>query len=134
MISVDPGVKGCGWALWGGATLIDCGYGEVPRHDSTGLVIELPQVYYGAKQKGDANDLVSLAFAAGKIASRFVCYTTVKPRDWKGTVKKEVMLKRILSKLTDGELTILKGLGLPKSLEHNVVDAVGIGLHSLGRL
>jgi hypothetical protein len=44
------------------------------------------------------------------------------------------MLKRILSKLTDHELSLLKGLGLPPSKEHNVIDAVGIGLWKVGRL
>lgn len=135
MITIDPGVNGCGWAWWGAAYLIQAGYGQPPSAKETreDLLIELPQIYSAMKSKGNPNNLIKLAFHAGMVVNGRP-YETVSPRQWKGTIKKEVMLKRILSKLTDTELSLLKGLGLPKSLEHNVVDACGIGLWKLGRL
>lgn len=133
--SIDPGTRGHGWAGWEGELLFSCGFGNVgPFVSRPSLVIEIPQVYYGSKQKGDANDLVKLAFEAGKVSAEFAGVKTVRPREWKGTVKKEIMLRRIVSRLNDNELYLLKDLGLPSHKEHNVVDAVGIGLWRLGRL
>ena len=157
MISIDPGVNGHAWALWdyydswyegggwydGGVyhdissdepVLIKVGLGELPPDDDIHeIVIELPQVYAGSKSKGNPNDLIKLAYEAGRVVGSAAA-KVIKPREWKGTIKKEVMLKRILSKLDDRELRLLKGLGLPPSKEHNVVDAIGIGLWALGRL
>ena len=132
MISIDPGVNGCGWAEWSSYELYKVGFGVPPNWNDT-LIIELPQVYMGSKSKGSPNDLIKVAFAAGQTVMGRV-YETVSPRQWKGTIKKEAMLKRILSRLDDRELSLLKGLGLPKTVEHNVIDAVGIGLWKLGRL
>lgn len=132
LLTVDPGVNACGWAVWINGTLDEVGYGDPPAGDS--LVIEVPQIYRGVKSRGDPNDLIWVAFEAGRVAGRCRDVEAVLPRRWKGTIRKEVMVRRILSKLTDAELQKLKGLGLPPSKEHNVCDAVGIGLWKLGRL
>lgn len=136
-VSIDPGVNASGIATWRGNQLIAARYYK-PSGQWVGysLVIEKPQIYQGRKQKGDPNDLIDLAIEVGVLSTLFSdgTVTLVKPREWKGQVPKEVMLKRILSKLTADELQLIKGLGLSKSQSHNVVDAVGIGLWALGRL
>lgn len=137
MITIDPGVHGSGFAIWSGSKLVNVLY-EKPNpmegRFMEPITIEVPQIYPGSKSKGNPNDLIRLAFEAGRIAGMAPACVTVLPRQWKGTIKKEVMLRRILSKLTDEELAMLKALKLPKSKEKEVVDAVGIGLWKLGRL
>lgn len=138
MITVDPGVHGSGLAFWGGDGALELLTYEVPNpHESRymdHMIIECPQIYMGHKMKGNPNDLIKLAFEAGRIASLANTYEIIKPRDWKGTIKKEVMLRRILSKLKDTELAYLKSLRLPPSKEKECIDALGIGLWRLGRL
>ena len=51
----------------------------------------------------------------------------VKPAEWKGQVPKKIMNERVLSKLSAQERAIVKD-------NHNAIDAVGLGLHVLGRL
>jgi hypothetical protein len=135
VITIDPGVHGSGLAFWSASGELETvSYGNDFGPLGDGVVVELPQVYPGSKSKGDPNDLIRLAFVAGRWVGAGVGVETVKPRQWKGTIKKEVMLRRILSKLTDEELAMLKALKLPKSKEKEVIDAVGIGLWKLGRL
>lgn len=138
MITVDPGVNGSGIASWNSEGKLECVSYTTPRLGdgffTDHLIVEVPQIYAGHKARGNPNDLVAVAFEAGRIAGLANTYEKVSPRQWKGTIKKEVMLRRILSKLADEELAIIKGLGLPPSKEHNVIDSVGIGLWKLGRL
>jgi hypothetical protein len=134
MITIDPGVHGSGFAFWDNNQLYDVRYGTLAGAPVDHMVvIEMPQVYPGSKMRGNPNDLIRLAFAAGRLVGDAPC-ETVLPRQWKGTIKKEVMLRRILSKLTDEELAMLKSLKLPKSKEKECIDAIGIGLWKLGRL
>lgn len=135
IFSVDPGVKGHGWACWKDGVLVDCGWGFPPLigYDAPHIVIEVPQVYQGRAQKGDPNDLIDLAFEAGKLVDGFE-YTKIRPRAWKGTVPKPVMLQRILAKLSDAELALLRSVGVKKSVEKDVLDGIGIGLHYFKRL
>lgn len=137
MVSVDPGAtKGHGWGFWRDGGLVQCGFTHrVPNYGgSAHLVIEQMQTYGGRAGKGDANDLIAVAFAAGVVAADFCTYEQVPARVWKGSVPKQIMLKRILSKLSDTELAAVRGLGLNKKAEENVIDAIGIGLFKLGRL
>lgn len=98
------------------------------------LIVESQQIY--RHSKGDPNDLLPLAFQAGAVMHAVCAAEKLSPlpRAWKGTVKKEIMTARILSKLSPAERTVIDTVKCPKSLLHNVVDAAGIGLWHLGRL
>lgn len=143
MISIDPGVKGCGVAVWRHGTLIGAAYEtdsdprmlahKVPTNDDTDgdLVIEMPQVYARSKSKGDPNDLIKLAVMVGRILqSNQGLQWVYLPRQWKGQVPKDILTERTKRALTNLELDRVY---LPKapSLHHNVWDAIGIGLHHL---
>jgi hypothetical protein len=97
------------------------------------LVIEVPRVYPAAQQKGDQNDLISVALVAGAVAGRFRLVKTYYPRDWKGTIDAdrliEEWIKPRLSKIEWGAVT----LPTANSLAHNVFDAIGIGLKFVDR-
>jgi hypothetical protein len=109
------------------------------------IAFEWPQVYAREKSKGDPNQLipmagVDLALATGftiaaamrKSRLRVLCY---KPADWigqlpkatRGSAKSSPRAQRILSRLDAAEVAALPD-------QHDAIDAVGIGLHALGRL
>lgn len=101
------------------------------------LVVEIPQVYQGSKQKGDPNDLIQLAACAGYTVGRLSRELPLEPRgvrpsEWKGQVPKEAHHDRVKGRLGPGELL---NVALPSaaSLHHNVWDAVALGLWALGR-
>lgn len=82
------------------------------------------------QSKGDPNDLLRVAEVSGALAWDFTNVYWYEARKWKGQVPKAVMGKRILKCLTEEELKVLG----PLAKNHNVLDAVGIGLYHLGRL
>lgn len=110
------------------------------EHDPMALrpfraVLEYPQVYTASKSKGDNNDLLPLAAVDGAIVALLGAPATrVLPREWKGTITKEAVEHRVISRLGPEEILVASAAFRDaKSLAHNVVDAVGIGLHALGR-
>lgn len=101
------------------------------------IVIELPRIIRGpgGQTEGkDPNDLIKLAFGAGRLVERFphIQLRTVSPSDWKGGVPKRVHNLRVAACLTEDELALIPKLS--PTLVHNVIDAIGIGLEHLGRM
>lgn len=98
------------------------------------LVVELPQVYVQARQKGDPNDLIQLAAVVGGLCEAFrrVPQRVYLPAEWKGQVPKEIIHARVKARLSNEELGRI--ICRKKALMHNVLDAVGIGTEFLGRL
>ena len=100
------------------------------------LVIEIPQIYTRAKSKGDPDDLLRLAILVGEIEAVFtgVQKIEVRPRGWKGTIKKArriqeyIIHKRNAAFLGPAGRYASSIQSVPKSLAHNVADAVGIGI------
>lgn len=108
----------------------------------TEYVAERPRIYPLSKQvkngrRTDPNDLpplmgVSVAIGAGLMlracGEKFMAQSYL-PREWKGTLDKRTMNARAWSRLTPAEqdrVTMKK--------DHNVLDALGIGLKYLRRL
>lgn len=143
MIAIDPGVHMCGEAgFYPDGALAFARLTPVVQVCrgliKTALVhIEFPRIYLASKQKGDQNDLMQLARTIGNLEERArAAGATVKliyPRDWKGTIDPDAMIERIKSRLTPAEHVNVT-LPTAASLQHNVYDAIGIGLHALGRL
>jgi len=158
IISVDPGVKATGIAVFDDGELAfaflargaDWFATAKNAHDKLcerlpldlveqSLYIgEVPQVYQARHLKGDPNDLidVTLVFAA-LVGCKGLAPVLYRPREWKGQVPKRVSNDRIWSKLSDDERQRVE---LPPgrkktagALSHNVIDAIGIGLHYLRR-
>ncbi len=147
LMAVDPGVKSMGVAcfsrdnklLWVELERADSLYemlGNVSGYvyKNVHTVVERPQVYRHGP--GDPNDLISLALVAGAwggSADRTGLIEFVLPRQWKGNVPKDIHQPKILASLDPDERQLVEGIR-PKSLRHNVIDAVGIGLWKLGRI
>jgi hypothetical protein len=95
------------------------------------VVIECPQVYMGAKNKGDPNDLIDVAVTVGALIAVYGAFSwdlhIVKPATWKGQTPKAVTKNRLQKQLStaEGEIAMWSN--------HNVVDAIGIGCWKLGR-
>jgi hypothetical protein len=154
VIALDPGVKAAGVAVFidgeldfawlaQGKSWQDTAYDAFqglyrskcrdPHQYTTKVVIERPQVYQQRKLKGDPNDLVSVALMAGAFCGYAGSsalrpeIVSVFPRYWKGQVDPDVMIERIKGKLSKEETGRVE-LPRKKNLQHNVWDAVGIGL------
>lgn len=101
------------------------------------IVIEKPMVYDTARQKGDQQDLIGLAIMVGALTSALAPYAQgilhVTPSQWKGQTPKEVTKKRAIKTLSEDELAVVE-LPTAKGLQHNVWDAVGIGLYRWGKM
>lgn len=159
LISVDPGLRVCGIAEFNNIGLLV--WAELlknPERKARGpeawfaladvasatitwglsrpltYACEVPQVYRGPKGKGDPADLIEIAGVAAAIGCRLLPAEAFgyAPRQWKGQVPKEVMCRRIESRLSPEEVEAIEKCA--PSLRHNVLDAIGIGLFHLGRL
>jgi len=143
ILSVDPGTREMGWALWEGGGLRDCGIARggdwiatvagMPEMSVDRLVIEDQQIYRNSKI--DAHALLAVARVVGAVVFYYKKPLTnlVKPREWKGQLPKAVCNRRTLSKLNPRERSRYDGTNYPKSIRHNLLDAIGIGLWALGR-
>lgn len=159
LISVDPGLRACGVAVFresvlsralfvvspersarGGAAWVAMAWAvaqAVAAESWTSAVVEFPQQYDGESHEVDRRDLSELTAVAGAVAlvlsaKASVLWTPV-PREWKGQVPKDVHGRRILSRLTPAETYRVEW---PKAerFRHNVTDAIGLGLRRIGRL
>lgn len=146
-LAIDPG-KDTGWASGEDAQLTGCGLFDPDQSlllipaTITQIIVELP-----CWQKGDKperiNDLYITAFRAGLSCARFRTgeqkLRIVRPREWKGSVPKDVHNERVLRALTAEERAIVfaacdaGGKKVSVSKLNNVIDAVGLFLFQVGR-
>lgn len=120
-----------------GGVGLGCKYADVRA------VVEYPKFYGMRAYKspkvayGVANSLIRESVTLGRWVERASHHTDdiveVLPRDWKGTMPKQAMLRSIVARMSRDERKLVVALGLPKSLVHNVLDAIGIMLWSVGR-
>lgn len=164
ILAIDPGIRHFGAALFGGVgqmTLHRAALIRNPVKEGNDLavafaacealirwlgertviagihtvVVEIPRVYPAARQKGDQNDLIALSGVAYALSCALVAAekrVRYFPREWKGTIDGDTMIGRIEARLTAAEHAAIEAC--PKSLRHNVVDAIGIGLKFVDRL
>jgi len=102
------------------------------------FVFEMPQVYITTRvkfgPKVDPDDLMQLVGVNGAVVARVGAWTHKKyqPRQWKPKLKKETHGPMILAALSEEERGRIKPCA--KSLRHNVLDGIGLGLFDLGRI
>ena len=149
LLTVDPG-EHTGWALFDPSKLVACGVSSpllenlhwcsgVPgRVDA--ILFEVPVVYPHSKARPEDVATLSLraGVAVGIAISKYphALVGSVEPRKWKGTINGDVMGRRILDRLSgDDRRAYEEGIKpIAEGLQHNVLDAVGIGLFAQGRL
>ncbi len=152
LLAIDPGAD-TGWALFGRGVLCACGLGEPPddvdspwmygcEFEYLKVLIECPRLR--PRGEKNPNSILLVARNAGEWGGRYfgvgeVSYLT--PNDWKGSTPKATANARTWRSLNEGERGVVdlafakaKGRkGLAKGKRHNVLDAIGIGLHGVGR-
>jgi hypothetical protein len=106
---------------------------------------EMPNIRKRSRQKGDPNDLLYLTLINGAVFTAVEAESRdlVPVNDWKGSIDKEVMAGRITGRWPEGfeplvampaKLSVTELRLLGDEPNHNVLDAVGIGLWKLKRL
>lgn len=154
LLAIDPGQRksraNLGWALfsndrladatveWSSEDLMVPGYYPFHAENTPRIaVIEAPR-WYPREHRVDTNDLLDLSVLVGELkrhfAEREANVELVYPRTWKGTVPKDIHNKRVLAALSADELKLLPKRPRARDYDHNVLDAVGIGLWKLGRM
>lgn len=104
--------------------------------DVTAICSEWPQAYSAGKSKTSPNTLMPMCGIVGALAGYLaVPLTTYLPREWlsgqcpkktAGNAWKNPRGRRVKDCLTQAEVNVVV-------LSHDAVDAIGIGLHHLGR-
>jgi hypothetical protein len=144
VLGVDPDTTSLGWALLAKGRLYQAGLVraknlegmifEVTRARAWTwetidlLVVERAEIYpHGEARPNDLSQLLIVAgTVAGYVAHRRLCLPY--PKEWKKQVPKEIHHRRLLEGLTQEEHAVLDAAlrGVPMSLRHNVLDAVGL--------
>jgi hypothetical protein len=157
VLAIDPG-RDTGWAYFVNGKLVGCGHISIEKifkkrpHETFGIsnfggvevIIEGPAIYpVGKKQKGGRipdSAIVKLALRTGEIrqllrAEGATTAYTEQPKEWKGNVPKDVTERRVLAILDEEETKLIYSTmsARSKTLNNNMVDAVGIGLWKIRR-
>lgn len=116
------------------AVAVDIWRETLDKYITEDVIIELPRVYPGARQKGDQNDLIELASVVGAISAYVFARDrkAVYPYEWKQQVPKDIHHARALARLTAQEKARI--VPCAKSLAHNVYDGIAMGLTHLKRM
>ncbi len=162
LLAVDPGLRGCGVALFKKGVLHWAAY--VPNVSSSGrgpvvqaamamsvwaavddrgvepehLIVEFPMVYPGVANI-DVNDLLDIAGVAAAVMTEYALGEGVTPRNCHFSLPnawKGNIKKAIMTERIKNSLTTNERMCIQSvgAKDHNTVDAVGLGLWQLGRL
>jgi hypothetical protein len=131
ILALDPGLH-TGYAIFTLGVLVKAGVVtpdepvSVPR--TYLVVIESPARIYS---QGTVTSILHLARCVGRYQERYSDHTVrlVEPREWKGTIDGDIMAARIKATLSADTRDKLPKM--TKSVEHNMLDAIGLGQWSL---
>ena len=132
MLAIDPGVA-TGWAYFRDGRLLFCGActpdDTIRAPNPELVVIEFPRIYM--KSTASTDDILSLARKCGRYEERYTVAGAdiefVRPSDWKGSIAKAVMTKRIEDALTPEERAVVSRYDGLSSRRHDMLDALGMG-------
>jgi hypothetical protein len=139
-LAIDPGTQ-MGWARSDAGRITGCGMAHVfndtpcvgvPPCQNGVVVIEEPVFRQGGQNKVDPNDLIALGIKVGRVTEVYLVLgnkvETVTPSSWKGSTPKHIQEERTEAALDDAERAMVLEtlLGVPRTYQHNVWDALGI--------
>ncbi len=139
LLAIDSGAN-LGWAVFNPQTkqMEGCGLKNYPKEGAKPLqriVIERPHT---GRTRARACDILTLAIRAGEVGGVLRYLTGVEPEyiepgKWKGQLDKKKGNRMVEAKLSPQEIAILNKIA-KKSTQHNILDAIGIGLFIVGRI
>jgi len=135
LLAIDPGTD-TGWALFNDAgVLSSCGLERPPSGaGKMRVLVECPKL---RPREKNPQAILLLAVKAGEWGGIYREHEPeyLTPNDWKGSTSKEISHPRIWVALGPAEQGIVDRAckGVAPSKRHNVMDAIGIGLHGVGR-
>ena len=153
IVAIDPGKKILGVAVFVHGELVECSLLVVANalslltaikiRQADIYVIENQQIYGRLQQKGDPNDLLELAHISGMLRGFIVSVSRAeqrdvqilrpKPREWKGTITKQVHHNRLEQQYPQA-VAMMVEQKIPVSYRHNVWDAIGLGDWALKKI
>lgn len=146
MIAIDPGAT-AGWAVFDRRELVEAGAWPRARvlstppfvEDCSVVVLEYPRIYPQGRHPSDPNKSVRpLILMVGDLQGfyrrRGVETELVEPKKWKGQVPKEVHHRRMLKRLSAAEADRMPRRPRAQDHDHNMLDAVALGLWKLQRM
>lgn len=160
-IAFDPGLRYAGVGVFLDSTLVDCFLVRNPEHHLRGpnawftmANAVLTGLHAGTTPPGDHNlvfvsevpqyyrhsniDPENLFELVGVVASVAMLVPgekyTYLPRIWKGNTEKFESNLQIEATLTPEEKAVVERMNAPRTLRHNAIDAIGIGLYHHMRL
>lgn len=150
LVSIDPGVRPLGWALWSRDALVNAGCSRAPAHVPIETALEIHRDNLGWAVRGSAvaiesmvyrpkdstpQDLIDVQTIGLGVAGMGAAITLYRASDWKGTIPKTIHHERIRAVLSAAERAVLdRALSIvPRGNRKEVLDAVGIGCYHLNR-
>jgi hypothetical protein len=143
---IDPG-SNAGWAGIVQDNLKSCGLARISKKFAglpkacISICVERPVIYPRGKQKAKPKNVLRVAEILGELVNMAKANPDVEvvyyePRQWKGQTPKELVSERIIDLLTVDELSVVNSclVKVPNSLQHNVMDALGLWLYRGARL
>lgn len=146
ILTIDPSAAATriGWAVFDTNVLVACGTTAPPTEllaHVAEAILERPVIYPHGRTP-NPNDIVKLAVAvgelAGVLAASGVRTRYVEPRAWKGTIDGDTCCRRVWGRLGAEERAIAERYrpapsGKVRDAVTHTLDAIGIGLHAVGR-
>lgn len=151
VVGIDPGKRTNGYAIFKEGVLTVCGLAkpeEIAKDilslfpladEEITVVTERMQVYkFSPVRNADLTDLLLMSgYMAGRVHASYPLLTWLKPepREWKGNTPKKIHHRRVMKKLSLQEQAAASVAleNVPESLQHNVWDAIGLGLWGMKR-
>jgi len=106
---------------------------------SIGVGVELME-FRPEDVRSNPEDLIQVAtvgaYCAGMLSRGDGAVLFTRPSEWKGNVPKDIHARRMIAALSVPEVTCMERdlTTVPKSLRHNVTDAIALGLYFAGRI
>lgn len=145
LTSIDPG-QNTGLARFKLRNLSSCNlvdpdwrYARDPGLGEEYVVLEIPRIYTnsGKANTKRPNDIVDLGVDAGMQVGAVPKGYLIRryPADWKAQVDPDLLIERVKEHLTPAELVLALAICERFGVRaHNVWDAIGLGLFTLGRM
>lgn len=129
LIGIDPGKHGSGIAARIDGKLVAeflrSGEKSGFLHEADAVCYEKPQIY-SSIQSADPNDLIDLVLCSlltiAPQMPKKCAFFAVQPKNWKGQIPKKAHHAQLLKLPEVREIAEQ----FPKTLRHNVIDAIGI--------